>query len=93
MQKQHIDDAQYYFVGFFFQWKKLPLSFKSGKQEWGFVPPSKGLDGAPITLRTGDYNLDGFLDVLGVLQTPDDNGLVNDFILILSICVGKSHGY
>ncbi|XP_022344264.2 T-cell immunomodulatory protein-like [Crassostrea virginica] len=55
-------------------WKKLPLSFKSGKQEWGFVPPSKGLDGAPITLRTGDYNLDGFLDVLGVLQTPDDNG-------------------
>ena len=77
----------------FFQWKKLPLSFKSGKQEWGFVPPSKGLDGAPITLRTGDYNLDGFLDVLGVLQTPDDNGLVNDFILILSIYVGKSHGY
>lgn len=59
---------------FSFQWTKLPISFKAGSQDWGFVPPSKGLDGAPITLRTGDYNLDGFLDMVVVLQSTDSKG-------------------
>ncbi|XP_052712259.1 T-cell immunomodulatory protein-like [Crassostrea angulata] len=64
-------------------WTKLPISFKAGSQDWGFVPPSKGLDGAPITLRTGDYNLDGFLDMVVVLQSTDSKGNLTRKALIL----------
>lgn len=74
LKQAHKTWTEYDNFAFSFQWTKLPISFKAGSQDWGFVPPSKGLDGAPITLRTGDYNLDGFLDMVVVLQSTDSKG-------------------
>ncbi|XP_061162912.1 T-cell immunomodulatory protein-like [Saccostrea echinata] len=77
----------YYFAE---TWEKMPVTFKAGNQEWGFVPPNKGVGGVPITLRTGDFNLDGFQDMLAVLQTPDNKGgnITKAYILQNVPCTG-----
>lgn len=39
--------------------------------QWGFLPPGKEFYSKTITLRTGDFNNDGFPDLLATLQKHD----------------------
>ena len=43
---------------------------KIGSQKWEFMPPGTSVYGAalPITLRFGDYNMDGFPDMILLLH-------------------------
>lgn len=50
-------------------WHNLRTTFFDGTTSWGFVPPKKGeLFLEAITLRGGDFNMDGFPDLLATLQ-------------------------
>ena len=55
----------------FLQWVQLPIGFDFADVTWNFEPEINNgkLDfmNLPITLRVGDYNLDGFPDLLAVL--------------------------
>ena len=55
----------------FLQWIELPVGFESASVTWGFVPHSDktslGFMEIPITLRVGDFNLDGYPDLIAVL--------------------------
>lgn len=53
-------------------WHKLPVTF--GKGNWRFVEPSQSINkmiAPPITLRAGDYNLDGYPDLLAILSNQN----------------------
>lgn len=50
-----------------FKWNELPIDFGL----YTFVPPSEAGDSwgnAGIVLKAGDYNLNGYLDLLAVLK-------------------------
>lgn len=49
------------------QWVPVLQDFRNQNTVWGFLPPSSP-DSVPITLRIGDYNMDGFPDALAVLR-------------------------
>lgn len=59
-----------------FQWQLLPVGFSYDGLIWGFVPVVNNIMSTqakvPITLRVGDYNLDGYPDVLAVLYNKSD---------------------
>ncbi|XP_074103257.1 T-cell immunomodulatory protein [Cotesia typhae] len=54
-------------------WHDLQINFADPKKElWGFVPPDKWKNVMytdAITLHTGDFNMDGYPDLLATLQT------------------------
>ena len=56
-----------------FQWQEFFSKFSDGERQWGFVPPGENLGTIPypITLRTGDYNMDGLPDAIVFLRTKD----------------------
>uniref|UniRef100_A0A8C5PZK1 Integrin alpha FG-GAP repeat containing 1 n=1 Tax=Leptobrachium leishanense TaxID=445787 RepID=A0A8C5PZK1_9ANUR len=49
------------------QWVSVLQDFRNQNTVWGFVPPSSPAS-VPITLRIGDYNMDGYPDALAVLR-------------------------
>lgn len=50
-------------------WKTLNIEFKDKNQkEWGFFPPNGEIYRDTITMRGGDYNMDGYPDLLVSLQ-------------------------
>lgn len=57
--------------------KDLNISFKDNtNQEWRFIPPNRKLDQIyqnTITLRGGDFNLDGYPDLLATLTPASEN--------------------
>lgn len=51
-------------------WHKLPINFGT----YRFVKPSQSVSkmiAPPITLRAGDYNLDGYPDLLAIMSNPN----------------------
>ncbi|OWF55227.1 T-cell immunomodulatory protein [Mizuhopecten yessoensis] len=76
------------------EWHKLGVSFDSGGGTmWSFVTPEKnpkGMERLPVTLRSGDFDLDGFPDLLAVLQHPNTDGEVfqRAYILLNVGCSG-----
>ncbi|KAM4614394.1 T-cell immunomodulatory protein [Discoglossus pictus] len=51
------------------QWVPVLQDFMNKNTQWGFVPPSPPLSlSIPITLHVGDYNMDGYPDVLAILK-------------------------
>ncbi|XP_064639840.1 T-cell immunomodulatory protein-like [Lineus longissimus] len=53
-------------------WTLMISKFMRADKTYKFLPPGMAEE-QPITLRVGDYNLDGYPDVVTVLQT-EDNG-------------------
>ena len=55
----------------FFQWVELPIGLDYADVTWNFEPHiNEGhleFMKMPITLRVGDFNLDGYPDLLAVL--------------------------
>ncbi|XP_013380262.1 T-cell immunomodulatory protein-like [Lingula anatina] len=55
------------------KWIKLPVSFKDNNGViWGFKPPTKNSYNnikLPVSLRVGDYDHDGFPDLLAILYS------------------------
>ncbi|XP_014242127.1 T-cell immunomodulatory protein isoform X2 [Cimex lectularius] len=61
-------------------WHDLQVNFKDkGNVVWGFVPPNNSMYSKAITLRGGDFNMDGYPDLLATLQS---NGQTRSCILI-----------
>ncbi|XP_057325196.1 T-cell immunomodulatory protein [Microplitis mediator] len=58
-------------------WHNLQINFADDKKEvWGFVPPDSWknvLYTNAITLHAGDFNMDGYPDILATLQTNKGN--------------------
>lgn len=53
-------------INYFFQWNELAVDFS----DYGFIAPSTSSEfWGPnlISLKAGDYNLNGFVDLLAVL--------------------------
>ncbi|XP_060074533.1 T-cell immunomodulatory protein-like [Ylistrum balloti] len=76
------------------EWHKLGVNFNSGSDTmWRFVTPEKnpsGMEQLPVTLRSGDFDLDGFPDLLAVLQhTKTDGELLQRAYILLNVgCSG-----
>ncbi|CAG2250154.1 ITFG1 [Mytilus edulis] len=80
------------------QWSKLDLNIKTDKMDWNFVPPDQnpgGMDKIPITVRVGDYNLDGYPDLLAVLRNTSQEGFQQKAFILenraCSKCATKRH--
>ncbi|KAK3085956.1 hypothetical protein FSP39_011271 [Pinctada imbricata] len=58
-------------------WITLPVEFYGQSKLWGFVPPvlSSDVGYNPISLRVGDFNLDGYPDLLGVIKNTSSKGV------------------
>ncbi|KAG7198818.1 hypothetical protein KM043_001789 [Ampulex compressa] len=50
------------------RWHNLQVNFKEGNNAWGFVPRDGGRYTDTITLRGGDFNMDGYPDLLATLR-------------------------
>ncbi|XP_033753779.1 T-cell immunomodulatory protein-like [Pecten maximus] len=76
------------------EWQKLSVSFDSGGGTmWRFVTADENprqMKQLPITLRSGDFDLDGFPDLLAVLQHKKEDGevLQRAYILLNVRCSG-----
>lgn len=56
------------------QWHDLQVDFNDGEgTAWRFVPPRKELYLDVITMRSGDYNMDGYPDILMTLSPVNSN--------------------
>ncbi|KAF4521873.1 hypothetical protein B566_EDAN008410 [Ephemera danica] len=70
------------------QWYNLQLNLKDSQgNSWGFVKPDGKAYTDTITLRGGDFNLDGYPDLLATLQTKD-NTIIKTFLLENVECKG-----
>lgn len=50
------------------RWYNLGINFHNGNSVWGFVPPMPNVPYLEtITVRPGDFNMDGYPDLLGTL--------------------------
>lgn len=76
------------------EWQKLGVNFDSGAgTKWRFVAANQNppeMKNLPVTLRSGDFDLDGFPDLLAVLQHTKDDGevLQRAYILLNVGCSG-----
>lgn len=73
------------------KWHNLKINFHFNGNIWGFIPPSgngRDLFTDAITLRGGDFNMDGYPDALATLQS---NGVRKSFLLINEACVSPAN--
>jgi integrin alpha FG-GAP repeat containing protein 1 len=54
------------------KWTLMISKFTQADKTYKFLTPDKS-EGQPITLRVGDFNLDGYPDLVTILHT-EDNG-------------------
>ncbi|KAL1137621.1 hypothetical protein AAG570_009317 [Ranatra chinensis] len=74
------------------KWYNAKVNFHDGGSVWGFVPPEKGqLFSDTITLRGGDFNMDGFPDMLATLQ--NGVGQRRTFLLENAECIVNCDGF
>lgn len=78
------------------KWSKLDLKLKTDQMTWNFVPPKSNpgtYTDTPITVRAGDYNLDGYPDLVVVLRNSTADGFQQKaFILENTACSGCETG-
>lgn len=56
------------------KWHDLQIDFNDGKGTlWRFTPPRKEIYLDTITMRSGDYNMDGYPDILMTLSPVNNN--------------------
>lgn len=69
------------------QWHDLQVDFNDGQGTvWRFVPPRNELYLDTITMRSGDYNMDGYPDMLMTLS-PINSNETRSFLLHNTPCV------
>lgn len=75
------------------QWVDLKINFHDkSNQVWGFVPPVKtSIIQNAITLHGGDYNMDGYPDLLATLRNTQ--GKLKTFLLMNEKCVAECTQY
>lgn len=63
------------------RWYNLNINFHNGNSIWGFVPPKPDVPYLEtITVRPGDFNMDGYPDLIGTLCL---GGISENTIVIL----------
>jgi len=53
------------------KWVQLSIHFENEQVQWGFITPSKNVEDLgmnTITVRVGDYDFDGYPDLLAILK-------------------------
>ncbi|XP_014670356.1 PREDICTED: T-cell immunomodulatory protein-like [Priapulus caudatus] len=78
------DSAIYVFSFANLSWTPLVSEFNKGKEAWGFARPTERSTGG-MTLRFGDFNLDGYPDAVTILQSEIDGELVQRAVLLLNV--------
>jgi len=69
------------------KWHDLKVNFNNGTKTWGFCPPDSGSSlFNTITLRAGDFNMDGYPDILVTLKNENH---YSSFWLRNSECVNN----
>lgn len=64
------------------QWHDLQVDFNDGKGTlWRFTPPRNEVYLDTITMRSGDFNMDGYPDVLMTLSPVNNNNETRVFLL------------
>jgi integrin alpha FG-GAP repeat containing protein 1 len=67
------------------RWYNLGINFHYGNNVWGFVPPKPNKPYLEtITLRPGDFNMDGYPDLLGTL-CPGGNSQKTKVLLMENV--------
>ncbi|XP_051157224.1 T-cell immunomodulatory protein [Leptopilina boulardi] len=67
------------------EWYDLHINFKDTNNiMWGFVPEKKGMYTETITLRGGDFNMDGYPDLLATLGSNSQHS--RTFLLLNVHC-------
>uniref|UniRef100_A0A146LKX2 T-cell immunomodulatory protein n=1 Tax=Lygus hesperus TaxID=30085 RepID=A0A146LKX2_LYGHE len=74
------------------RWLNLRVNFHDKSNDvWGFVPPTTAsIIHSTITLHAGDYNMDGFPDILATLQSGNRK---KTFLLMNEQCVADCSQY
>ncbi|KAF6209846.1 hypothetical protein GE061_015598 [Apolygus lucorum] len=73
------------------RWLNLRVNFHDKSNNvWGFVPPGSTIEHYSITLHAGDYNMDGFPDLLATLQSGSRK---KTFLLMNEQCVADCSDY
>lgn len=77
-------------------WSRVELKLNSNNVDWNFVPPNSNpsfVSYIPITVRVGDYNLDGYPDLITVLRNSTNDGFQQKaFILVNVPCASCDTG-
>ncbi|XP_045519291.1 T-cell immunomodulatory protein [Pieris brassicae] len=64
------------------QWHDLQVDFNDGKGTlWHFIPPRDEPYLDTITMRSGDYNMDGYPDILMTLSPTSNNNETKVFLM------------
>lgn len=72
-------------------WNPLFINFQDENMNtWGFVPPNNELFTDTITMRGGDYNMDGYPDLLVVLKSGKDFSTYQSFLMENIPCENKA---
>ncbi|KAJ8302635.1 hypothetical protein KUTeg_019031 [Tegillarca granosa] len=82
-------------IGDKYQWALLPISFTSLDMIWGFFPNTKspGINYNTNTLRMGDFNLDGYPDILTVIQNTTKGNMTQRAVMLYNVpCQGSQCG-
>lgn len=75
------------------KWIALPINFEHENVRWGFMPPKEGVSDIgmnTISLRVGDYDLDGYPDVIVILKPSSESTGQKAFLLQNVECLGCS---
>ncbi|XP_050440730.1 T-cell immunomodulatory protein [Adelges cooleyi] len=76
------------------RWYNLGINFHNGNSVWGFVPPQANMQYLEtITLRPGDFNMDGYPDLLATLCLGGDPKKSKVFLLENIPCPGVCEGF
>lgn len=69
------------------QWHDLQVDFNDGKGTlWRFTPPRDEVYLDTITMRSGDFNMDGYPDILMTLSPVNNNNETRVFLLHNEAC-------
>ncbi|XP_050524922.1 T-cell immunomodulatory protein [Daktulosphaira vitifoliae] len=75
-------------------WYNLGVNFHDGNNVWGFVPPQPNIPYLEtITLRPGDFNMDGYPDLLGTLCIDSNYKKTRVFLMENVACTTNCDGF
>lgn len=75
------------------RWYNLNVQFKHINNVWGFVPRTNQPYLESITVRPGDFNMDGYPDLLGTLCVGGDSRKTKVVLMENILCTSDCDGF